>query len=178
MATFIRIMKNIGLGVFFALLPLFQSGLSNGFKGMEFAGGAVIIIIGLTKDTILKEWIVTNKWAGIVKDFITAMLLAAQPIIQSGLDTGMTWVCIIGAIGISAFTILANVIKTDVQSTTAWGNVLKDTITGGLIMAQPIVQLGIETGQGWKFIVAGVGMVFFTCLSNEIKEEFGIGKIK
>jgi hypothetical protein len=169
-ATLIRILKNVGIGLGMAALPLLQPALSNGVKSAEFIGGIVLAVFGLLKDSILKEWVTQNKWSILAKDAVVAICLGAQPLIQNGIGSHLTISSIALAIALGSFSWLANVVNVDVTATTAFGNALKDTCTAGLIALQGSIQVGIANHYTIHFILGGSVLVLATIFSNELRQ--------
>lgn len=171
-----RILRDMAAGIMVAMIPLFQQGMSGGFKSATFIAGAVIALLGLLKAAIDKEWVPGNTGiVGMARDFVLALILAAQPIVQSGIVDGQSFMVILGAIGIMAFSVAANVIKVDMPVGSQWSYVLRDFFSGGLLAAQAVIQTGIAAGQSWKFIAVGVFVSLVSLFSHELKEHFGIG---
>lgn len=168
--TVIRILKDAALGLPVALMPIMQLGFTNGLKSPMFIGGVVVVILSALKNSVFVNWVTTGKTLSIIKDIVLMWFVGVQPIIQSGINDGVSATQITVAALLLLFTISGNVIRDQVTAASSWMLVLKDTSSGTLLVIQGIVLTGMTAGQSWGLILAGIGAAGASIFVNELRE--------
>jgi len=140
--------------------------------GMVIAG-AVVMVLGVTANIIQKDFGPADTWGKVVKDFILGLCTSAGPIITNGANEGTTLVMIVGTIGVTGISILANVIMKDVTSATGFWKIVKDFGVLGLMALGPVFSEALKNGVPVQAALGTAGVAVLTIWANSLKPNSG-----
>jgi hypothetical protein len=111
-------------------------------------------------------------WFKIFKDFGVGLFVALAPMLMPGLSTGASVTISVGGIVIILMKVAAGVAANDIPKSSDFLKIIADFFAGFFVMAQAVLQNGLDGHAKVLYILAGLGICALSALANVLHDDW------